>query len=219
MWLRGQEKAVWRLEPQLYRLKKPDEDEIRSDFKRCGRQLISEERRPATEWEWYFLMRYYGAPTRLLDWSDGALIALYFAVRSPDRRMTDAAVWLLDPWWLNSKTVDTSGVMLPDWIEAAPYLPKVFEEKLHVRLPAAIDPPHVSRRLAVQRTRFTIHGTVRDGLSAVGREARGRLEKILIVGSAKAQIKKDLARCGILESTVFPDLEGLSRELTWIWSK
>jgi len=131
----------------------------------------------------------------------------------------DAAVWVLDPWWLNDKTVEVHGVMLPDWADATPYLPKVFDEKLHVRLPSAIDPPHVSRRVAVQRSRFTIHGTVRDGLSAVAREARSRLEKIRIPGTARAQIKKDLAHCGILESTVFPDLEGLSRELTWTWSK
>jgi len=38
--------------------------------------------RPENKWEWYFLMQHYGAPTRLLDWSDGALVlvALYFAL-------------------------------------------------------------------------------------------------------------------------------------------
>jgi len=42
-----------------------------------------------------------------------------------------------------------------------------------------------------------------------------RLVKIEIRQSGVKQIRKDLALCGIAEATVFPDLDGLSRELTW----
>ena len=31
-------------------------------------------------WEWYFFMQHYGAPTRLLDWSDGDCLSLHFAL-------------------------------------------------------------------------------------------------------------------------------------------
>ena len=41
-------------------------------------------------------MQHSGAPTRLLDWTEGALIALYFAVRNKLDE-TDAAVWVLNP--------------------------------------------------------------------------------------------------------------------------
>ena len=34
----------------------------------------------ADSWEWLFFMQHYGVPTRLLDWSESPLMALFFAV-------------------------------------------------------------------------------------------------------------------------------------------
>jgi hypothetical protein len=78
------------------------------------------------EWGWYSLMRHYAAPTRLLDWSDGVLTALYFAVREDpkddqtgalNRKPPDACVWMLDPYRLNLLSFypadDSLGVALP----------------------------------------------------------------------------------------------------------
>ena len=53
------------------------------------------------ELEWFALMQHHGAPTRLLDWSDGALMALHFAVRNKSRNdPTDAIVYAIDPFQL-----------------------------------------------------------------------------------------------------------------------
>jgi FRG domain len=53
------------------------------DFRRCGAQLCNERIEEADQdWDWYFLMQHHNAPTRLLYWSDGALIALHFALRN-----------------------------------------------------------------------------------------------------------------------------------------
>jgi hypothetical protein len=229
-WFRGHASARWALTPKLYRadsrLKLGDEDEIRNDFKRRGRQLISEPFLPANDKEWYFLMQHYGAPTRLLDWTDGSLLGLYFALRSqkPDRP-ADAAVWMLDPNWLNEVTLKgeeqnyLGGVLLPEWKETDAWFPVTFEEPLLVDEPIAIDPPHVARRVAVQHSHFTIHGRTPRGLERLARGGDARLVKIVIPRRVVQRILEDLAACGVTETTVYPDLEALSREVSRKWQR
>ncbi len=233
-WFRGEENADWptMLRPRLYRTKrKPkdvlcEEQELRLEFKRRGSQLAGEGK-PSDHWERYFLMEHYGVPTRLLDWSDGALVALYFALR-PFKRSRDAAVYMLDPWWLNgqvyrklpiAKGERSEGPAMADWDEAQPYLPEnEFESHLiGPKFPLAIDPSHVARRLAAQRSRFTIFGRGADGLVKVCDKvlaSKCRLCRIPIKRAAVAGMRCDLATCGISESTIYPDLEGFGRELS-----
>jgi hypothetical protein len=96
LWFRGRS-ADWKLMPKLYRLefKGANENKIRQEFQSRAQQLI-QGRLPADKWEWYFLMQHYGAPTRLLDWTDNPLAALYFAVVEHPCDC-DAEVWVLNP--------------------------------------------------------------------------------------------------------------------------
>jgi hypothetical protein len=226
IWFRGQANASWKLVPNLYRLKQFNENEIRTEFKLRAFQLMPEGHVPKNDKEWYFLMQHFRAPTRLLDWTDSALIALYFAVRD-QKRYRNAAVWMLDPEWFNAevfKRVDpddyTSGVLLPDWSQVDEWIPEPFERALHIPLPIAVDPPHVARRLSVQRSRFTIHGKSKRGLDVLASGLRKtRLVKILVLNNVGKEILKNLSTCGIVETSVFPDLEGLSRELGTKWTQ
>lgn len=232
-WYRGVSKSSHELKPKLYRKSgfesvrkyprsKSNEDEIRRGFKSCALQLMTEPHLPEDEKGWYFLMQHYGVPTRLLDWTDGALLGLYFAVREL-KKPRDAAVWVLDPTWLNDKTFGgpeetyLEGIMLPEWKETDPWFPKPFEEALHPKMPVALDPPHVARRVSVQRSHFTIHGTDKNGLDGLARQKDSKLVKITIGEGGIVGILDDLETYGIVETTVFPDLEGLARELVRAW--
>jgi hypothetical protein len=60
------------------------------------------------KFEWLCLMQHHGAPTRMLDWTENVLIALYFAVRDPQADC-DGVVWALNAGRLNEITrVSTS---------------------------------------------------------------------------------------------------------------
>lgn len=216
-WFRGHTDASWSLAPSLIRLElEADEEEIRSEFMRRGAQVATE-RLPTTDWEWYFLMQHYGAPTRLLDWTSSSLIALYFAVNSqrPGQQSPtcDAAVWMLDPWWLNRQVIRRTTIVLPDWEDAKPYLPELFGGSVRRKYPLAIDPPHIARRVAVQQSRFTIHGTAADGLERLARRRGARLKRLVIEKAAIDRIRMDLYTAGITDTSVFPDLGGLAQEL------
>jgi FRG domain len=227
-WFRGHVDAGWELTPKLYRDEPPTrgmrivEDELRQEFVMRAPSLSDE--RPQNSWDWYFLMQHSGAPTRLLDWTEGALIALYFAVRNKQEE-TDAAVWAFDPWRLNKSVLGVPEVIPPgaeaglfesDAERYKPWLPDRYEisTELKVALPVAVYPTHFAKRISSQRSCFTVHGSARDGFDRLPEGSGTRLAKIIVPGAAVRKIETSLSIAGIDEVTVSPDLDGLGRSLT-----
>ena len=175
------------------------------------------------DWDWYFLMQHSGAPTRLLDWSEGALIALYFAVRN-NPGFYDAAVWVLDPYKLNQRVIPGRLLISPtiamdpeDQKLLKRWLPDPFSRK-RVKLPSspvAIYPAHNVQRISSQRSCFTIHGSDPDGLDNF--ENDRLLIKIVIPSIKVPEIRRDLEVFGIDEVSIFPDLDGLGRCVSARW--
>jgi len=228
LWFRGQRRWDWRLSPRLYRepYKGADENEIRLEFQSQGVQLIAG-RLPtgkAEKWDWYFLMQHHGVPTRLLDWTENPLVGLFFAVEA-ENDDGDSAVWVLDPWWLNEKLrLGITGPMLPDYSESHSYLPELedafFGKKVRRSLPAAIEPPHVDRRVAAQQSRFLVFGTTQDLTKSKPVKGRGaRLARIRIPQSARRSLKFELDDCGVNFASVYPDLEGLALHILFRWKR
>jgi hypothetical protein len=223
-WFRGHAKTSWCLEPKIFRLELlEEEDEIRSEFERRASQY-SLEPVPTDFWGWYFLMQHYGAPTRLLDWTDSVLVALFFALNSdelyPDDR-EDAVVWVLDPWWLNQRVLGSDSIQLRNFHGASDYLASPYKNingsrgtTIKSALPVAIDPPFLARRLAVQRSHFTVFGSDRDALENLSKEDGSRMAKIILAKDWLPQMRADLLTAGISDTTIYPDLHGLAAELT-----
>ena len=92
------------------------------------------------------------------------------------------------------------------------YLPEAYSAKPLPRLPAALRPPHIDQRIAVQLSAFTIHGSNPDGLLKVAeRDRHARLVRLRIPKGKAKTMWDELGLCGVSETTVFPDLEGLAR--------
>jgi hypothetical protein len=216
-WFRGQPNSSWPLEPNIFRYDLLNcEDEIRAEFQRRAPQYMTEAP-PSDYWGWYFLMQHYGALTRLLDWTDSALVALFFALnrtsKSPED-LEDSVVWMLDPWWLNRTVFRHDAILLPDFDDAKSYLREVYSGSITPTLPAAIDPPFIARRVAVQRSHFTIFGSRRDALMQLGQTPGAHLIKLVIAKEAAPRITADLATLGVTDTSIYPDLKGLADELT-----
>ena len=206
-WYRGQSQASWQLVPGEYRFPIVNPDEIRSEFILKATDLLP--RVPATEWEWYFIMQHYGLPTRLLDWTTGSLIALHFALCTQTAEQ-DAAVWVLDPWDLNSRSLGSGDLLLSTDTQADRYLPPLYGSGRIPARPIAIVPPYNSPRITVQRGAFTVHGSSTRPLDD---QFKSRLARIVLPSSAALRLRRQLRTAGISEFTLFPELEGLARDI------
>jgi hypothetical protein len=257
LWFRGESKDHQNtlLRPELYRPRKPGvalrpiddlldiESDLYEEFQRCGEQFRSEELdRRYWEWDSYFLLQHHGGATRLLDWSDGALMALHFAVRNPqdDENAPDALVYILEPDRLNERLkalhADTGieakwreyvkqkrpgeGLNEEDWEDA--YLPSDSEERADFPIPSVpfvLNFPQITRRVAAQRSRFVIFGTDCEFLAHEFTRQEPSIKRIAVDGSRRHAIRRELRDSGVTESVIYPDLDGLGREMKQLWEE
>ncbi len=251
LWYRGEARKYGSfLSPELYRarpecpprsMKKIQElltieYELYQAFRRGAVQLSSE-RHEDDNWDWdsYFLMQHHNAPTRLLDWSDGALVALHFAVRDRSHDKCDAIVYVMEPDGVKNSINSMIETKKSEWnwkkyVDYHPdeelsndewerlYLPRDFDTNFPIpSAPLLLEFPHITRRVAAQRSRFMVFGSSPAWLATKSEEPDFPMRKIVVSGSAKASLRTELRDMGVTESVVFPDLDGLGREMKQIW--
>lgn len=117
IWFRGQSRVCFDVVPSLFQ--ESHWKEVHSDCKKqvCQKTMYDEasmvhhfmSQKPllrhdyVDHFEWLALMQHYGAPTRVLDWTENILIALYFAVWDTTADC-DSVVWALNAGRLNEIT-------------------------------------------------------------------------------------------------------------------
>ena len=148
-----------------------------------------------------------------------------------------SVIYVLNPYWLlkkldqeedrkkaqerwNEYSKKDSSVEERDWDRL--YLPADEDDEKDelLRTPASPilwDSPHVTRRIAAQRSRFMIFGTDPLWLSRLVGKKDSHLDRIRIPGKSVNGIRQHLRDAGITESVVYPDLDGLGRELKQMW--
>jgi hypothetical protein len=216
LWFRGLSHESYHLIPRIHRMiggyDHHYEHHINTLFIKKAKPYLKYKN--YTKFEWLHIMQHYGLPTRLLDWTEGAMLALYFAVRSENVEVP--SVWILVPVKLNNITTEKKLIYVTD-PDSSTADDKILDSYLDLeklpKLPVAIEPPYIDTRIQSQKSVFTFHGSAYDGFMTVDISEELKLYKLKIKTECSYRIKKQLELLGITESTLFPDLEGISREL------
>jgi hypothetical protein len=219
IWFRGQPRKEWKLVPGLARNERhlKAESALIKRFMQNAAPLI--EASPRDEWEWIFLMQHHRAETRLLDWTESPLAALYFAVESKKHSRYGAALWCLDPVALNreAKLKFAFEPEIPAFGRDKvldSYLPSHVGEGTAEMNPVAIIGPRNTARMAAQLGTFTINHRLHAPIEDIGEQKH--VWRWIVPANAKQNILKELTHLGYSALTLFPELDrvaDLSREL------
>lgn len=218
VWFRGQTNVAWPLLPNIARPidgypDGPMNQELPAikRFKQNADAFLA--RAPRNDWEWVFLMQHHRGLTRLLDWTESPLVALYFALGKVDAE-TDGVVWCLDPMELNRKSGhrrrfdrDILAFGIDDALNG--YLPdRVGDHQGAELLPVAAIGPRNSTRMIAQSGTFTIMHSQRMAVEEV--QEQDHVWRLVIPAAQKENLRAELRLLGFNEFLLFPELETLA---------
>lgn len=213
IWYRGQGSKDWPLTPYYLRLDgKQSESTLLKRFKQSAAMLIDTS--PKESFDWLFLMQHYGVPTRLLDWSESPLVALYFAVENMEKYGNeDGALWLLYPSELNkhariNNKEEEGFIPSFDDEELESYSVESLKSNSRIQLyPVATIATRNNARIQAQLGVFTIHHHENIPIEEVGDKAH--TVKMVIPSESKERIKNQLALLGYTKFQLFPELSSI----------
>jgi FRG domain len=137
------------------------------------------------------IAQHFGLPTRILDWTENPLVALYFSIRENKGTSRDG---MLFAYRHGADAVDIESTISPFAISQIELL----------------RPPHLDQRVIAQQSVFTVEP---PGLTKEGGGESSDLRYWHVSANHKDEIREQLAKLGISESTLFPGLTSLAEEI------
>lgn len=228
---RGSDKT-WPLNTSLQRLAKEDPSKIQL----LERALVRSFRKYASaglfddksEWHVLAVGQHNGLPTRCLDWSSSPLVAAHFACANSQLRADSGCIWCLHAGTLlkinNSTGTGVGRQIKGAWVYDTKLLESSFEDldsldqtfdhrRPTTRTLLLWEPPSLDARIANQAGLLSLmnsaDGSQDDFLYEYTKSHSDLIRRIIILPSAKSEIRDMLDQNNISERMLFPGLPGL----------
>lgn len=226
-WFRGIKDSAHTLQPGACWRKSYDEVQVMISF--CQDGVAFQSVGSLDEWDAYYLAQHHRIPTRLLDWTESFCAALFFAFDDWDEKTTPC-IWILIPGLFNKVFLGWDGVVTPENNpETKNWLPRTIAKSTHTVVqdalgycydnewPLAIFPKKSNKRIHSQQGTFTVHGRLPEPVDMLVKKKGGDPQTLLarldLTGFKKVDVLRNLGLLGIRRSAIYPDIDGLVKEM------